>query len=151
MKKNGFTLVELLVVLTIMSLMATVIVPSIVGSYRKQLLSSITEEVLSNLRWAQQLGQMEETMIEVAFYQEGKKQYYEVVAKEGRYEGEVYRQIQLPNGNMFDFNGTKVVIFNRDGSIKHNGHFTFSVRGDKRYVYFYQTGRMRISSTLNEG
>lgn len=83
--KQGFTCVELLVVLLILSLLFCILLPSFGQSWQQISMDAAILQLHRDLRWAQQLAAREQKTVSVTFFQD-KQPYRYVVRVSGQSE-----------------------------------------------------------------
>lgn len=138
--KNGFTLVEMLVVLVLLSLLCSLAIPSLVRNWRNVQMDYAIQQLHHDIRWAQRAAEKADQIVTINFYRYKQPYTYSV-----RYAGspEHLRRRELPD--RIDKITAETIIINRDKRIQKNGHILLQKGECKRYVYYYQTGRTRVS------
>lgn len=145
---GGFTLMELVVVLAIISILSTIIVPSLTQRLAKERLENTVYQLHSDLRLAQETAQREQYPVVLSIYQKSKTQNMYVIRvqnSENIKEQTVIKSVDMPVHIKVEYTGDTSVIFREDGHIMFNGHLTIYRGQERKYIYFYQTGRVRIS------
>ena len=150
--ERGFTLLELVVVLAILSIMLAITAPELSQALAKARLEGAAYQLHSDLRLAQQTAKREQCPVVLSLYPEGKsRSRYDIRLQpsESVEDIVVVKQGTLARGIQVDYTGDTSVYFAADGHIMDNGHITLSQGQRRRYLYFYQTGRVRISAQKN--
>lgn len=143
-KQRGFTLPEVLVVLALTAVLFTMVVPYFTQSWQQISLDFAIQQMHRDLRWAQRMAAREQQQVSITFFQD-KSPYRYVV----RFSGQtVYlRKRTLPK--QLERMEAKTILIKADKSFQKNGHILFQKGEEQRYVYYYQTGRTRITKTEN--
>ncbi len=139
-RKNGFTLPEMIVVLLLIGILCGFAVPSLVDSWYQAQLDSAIQQFHRDVRWAQREAIKAQRDIQIYFYLDKQPYRYAI-----RYNGDPtnLRRRDFPTG-ISDAEAKRIFI-NRDKSFQKNGHIMIQKGGHQRYVYYYQTGRTRIT------
>lgn len=144
---GAFTLVEMLVVLTLIGITAAIVFPIYSQKLNEERLNHCVYQVHSDLRLAQSEARKLASLVEVSFFKQNGKDYYYIRALT---DSKNIKKCALPQSVAIDYTGDTTVIFQGDGAILKNGHLSFSSNKKRRFIYFYQTGRVRITDTLRE-
>lgn len=126
-------------VLAIMGLLLAMVMPQMIGRYQLQQLEQTAYQLHSDLRWAQELAENTDDSVQVLFWLTGRKGY----AIRGVQARQTYKKVYIPS--CLDTWEGQTLEFYADRRASKNGHITLGYKGEKRYVYYYQTGRLRIS------
>lgn len=139
-EKAGFTLPEILVSLVLLALLCTCAVPSLLQSWEQAVMDVTIQQLHRDMRWAQRNAVKNQRDITITFFSNGSTEYYVL-----RYGGksEVLRKRILPNG--VEIKERQVISILKDRTIRRNGHILLQKGDSKRYVYYYRTGRTRIT------
>ena len=132
--QKGFTLVEMLVVLVLLSLLCSMAIPSLVHNWRNVQMDYAIQQLHHDIRWAQRAAEKADQIVTINFYRYKQPYTYSV-----RYAGSpehLRRRDKIT---------AETIIINRDKRIQKNGHILLQKGECKRYVYYYQTGRTRVS------
>ena len=140
-QKEGFTLLEVIVTVVVMSLLATLAMPTIQRSYNQIRLDTAIVQLHKDIRWAQKLADREQGQVSITFFQD--KQPYRYVIQTVSDRTRV-KTVELPNG-LTAIQATTIFI-NPDKTFMKNGHVLIRKGEVRRYVYYYQTGRSRVTS-----
>ena len=140
-ENNGFTLLEVIVTVVILSLLATLAMPTIQQSYTRLRLDTAIVQLHKDIRWAQKLADQEQGKISITFFQD--KQPYRYVIQRVSDRTRV-KTVELPDG-LTSIQATTIFI-NPDKTFMKNGHVLIQKGAVRRYVYYYQTGRSRVTS-----
>ena len=146
-KKQGFTLPEIIIVLTILAIMTAIVTPQYTGRLQKERFDNALYQLQGDLRWAQSQAKSRGELVKVAFYPSAGRDSYRITALT---TAQLLKSVMLPQGVTVNYYGTTEIIFQSNGAILQNGHFTLSSNGRKRYDYFYQTGRIRLTNVLRK-
>lgn len=147
--KKGYTLVELVVVLAIVTIFLGILVPRLDGLFAKEQLESVVYQMHSDLRWAQQMAQTRNSEFTIfACYRDGPGRCFYVISQTDGAEMVERKRVTLPKRVQVDFTTNTTVTFKSDGTIVKNGHLGLTGGEESWYIYFYLTGRMRISEKL---
>ena len=137
----GFTLIEIIATVMILSLLATLAMPAIQQCYHRLQLDTAIVQLHKDIRWAQKMANKEQGRFTIMFFQD--KQPYRYVIQ--RVSDRVYvKRVELPNG-LSAFKASTIIIY-PDKTFKNNGHVLIQKGEVSRYVYYYQTGRSRVTS-----
>lgn len=138
--QRGFTLPEVLVTLLLLALLCACTVPSLLQSWQQVTLDVATQQLHRDLRWAQRLALQEQRKVTVTFFQ-SKQPYYYVVRCAGQSKN--LRHRVLPD--KLKKIEAQTIIIQTDRTFQKNGHIMLQKGENQRYVYFYQTGRTRLT------
>lgn len=138
--QRGFTLPEVLVTLLLLALLCACTVPSLLQSWQQVTLDVATQQLHRDLRWAQRLALQEQRKVTVTFFQ-SKQPYYYVVRCAGQSKN--LRRRVLPD--KLENIEAQTIIIQTDRTFQKNGHIMLQKGENQRYVYFYQTGRTRLT------
>lgn len=138
-KQRGFTLPELLVVLAIIGLLLSMSVPTLDNSWKKVSMDTAVLKLHRDLRWAQQQAESQQKTVTITFFKD-KQPYRYIIRMTG--VGELRRR-ELPK---LDTLTAQTIQLNVDRTIQKNGHVLLQRGKERRYVYYYQTGRTRITN-----
>ena len=141
---KGSMLIEMVVVLAIIAILMTLIMPKFDVVFSKTQLESVTYQMHSQLRVVQKTAIKNQCPMKVSFYlsQENTIYYIKACDEYGRWS--VLETGELEQGVQLDFTQDSDVFFYDDGDMR-NGHLRQFNESEQRYIYFYNTGRMRIS------
>ena len=140
-QQQGFTLLEVIVTVVVMSLLITLAIPTIQQSYHRLRLDTAMVQLHKDIRWAQKLADREQGQISITFFQD--KQPYRYVIQRVTDRTRV-KTVALPDG-LSAIQATTIFI-NPDKTFMKNGHVMIRKGEIRRYVYYYQTGRSRLTS-----
>lgn len=143
--QRGFTLMELVVVLAILAVMGALVLPQFAQRLTEERFVSAVYQVHSDLRLAQEAAKREQCSVKVNFYPLDKMQIAYVIYFMDM-EHTLIKKAELPPGIKIDYTQDTFVDFGENGHVDHNGHIVFKQEKMKRSIYFYQTGRVRISA-----
>ncbi len=138
---DGFTLIEVVVTVVIMSLLMTLAMPAIKQSYTQLQMDTAIIQLHKDIRWAQKLADREQGKISIMFLQDKQPYRYAIQWVSG---GTRIKTVELPD-NLTDIQATAIFI-NPDKTFMKNGHVLIRKGEIRRYVYYYQTGRSRVTS-----
>lgn len=138
---NGFTLLEVIVTVALLSLLTTLAMPTIQQTYTQFRLDTAIVQLHKDIRWAQKLADKEQGQISITFFQD--KQPYRYVIQRVSDRTRV-KTVELPNG-LTSIQASTIFI-NPDKTFMKNGHVLIRKGDVRRYVYYYQTGRSRVTS-----
>lgn len=140
-KQLGFTLIEVLIVLVIISLLTAYMAPGIQQSYNQFRLDAVIVQLHNDIRWAQQLADQEQKSVTIHFLREtNNNQYGIVVSGSPTYS----RKRKLPND--LTYLKAQSIVIEPDKTFRKNGHILLQKGDICRYVYYYQTGRSRVTA-----
>ena len=137
----GFTLLEVIVSVVVMSLILTVVLPTIQQSYQQLRLDTAIVQLHKDIRWAQKLADREQEQISIMFFQDKQPYRYVIQRVSDRTRVKI---VELPDG-LTAIQATTIFI-NPDKTFMKNGHVLIRKGEIRRYVYYYQTGRSRVTS-----
>ena len=66
--QNGFTLVEMLVVLVLLSLLCSLAIPSLVHNWRNVQMDYASQQLHRDIRWAQRAAEKADKLVTITFY-----------------------------------------------------------------------------------
>lgn len=141
-KQSGFTLPELLVVLVLMSILFMMVVPSFAQSWQQLSLDYSIQQLHRDLRWAQRIAAREQKQVSITFFQD-QQPYRYVIRLSGQSNYLRKRILQ----NQLQCIEAQTILIKTDKSFQKNGHILFQKGEEQRYVYYYQTGRTRLTKT----
>lgn len=146
-KKWGFTLIESLVIIVIIGILASMGIPAF-KNYRSALqLSGAVRELVTDLRYAQQLAVTQQLQHAVCFFpfDDGYKKEYQVIQygecgvsewiKKGMLEGVEINQVNFSNPE---------VIFNPYGAVKESGSIVLINVNTTKTIDIRPSGFVRI-------
>jgi len=139
-KPNGFTLPELLVVLLLLAVLFTMIAPSLGRSWQRVMMDVTIQQLHRDIRWAQRQAAREQCMASITFFRD--KQPYRYVVRVSN-KPNYLRRRELPD-RLSKMEGQTILI-QADKRFLRNGHVLLQKGEEKRYVYYYQTGRSRVT------
>lgn len=137
----GFTLPELMVVLIVMGLLLSMVMPSLTQSYLQLEMDAAITQLHKDIRWAQRLADREQTRVSIMFYRDSQPYRY-VIRLSG--DATILRKRTLPDG--LSTLTAATIFIEPDKTFQKNGHVMLEKGDSKRYVYYYQTGRSRVSA-----
>ena len=138
-KQYGFTLPELLVVMIVICFLISMCIPSLQTGWRKVTMDTTVQQLHRDIRWAQRMAESEQKTVTITFFKD-KQPYRYIVRMTGT--GELRRR-ELPR---LDSMTSQTIQLNADHTIQKNGHILLQRGKERRYVYYYQTGRTRITN-----
>ena len=138
--QKGFTLPEVLVALLLVTLLCAFAVPSLLQSWQQVTLDAAVQQLHRDLRWAQRLAWQEQKRVTVTFFQ-SRQPYYYVVRYAGNAQNLHHRVLPAKLKKI----EAQTIIIQTDRTFQKNGHILLQKGEEKRYVYFYQTGRTRLA------
>ncbi len=139
-KRNGYTLLETLIVLVIVSIMSFVLVMNLNPIYHKKVIDTFLNQLEKDLLYAQQYALVNESTVYVVFSESEKK--YRVangigdnLLSRNYHQHIIFESATLENR----------VIYNRQGSIQKSGTMFINYHSDKyRLVIYLGKGRFTI-------
>lgn len=143
--KRGFTLMELVVVLAILTIIGAVVLPEFSQRLAQERFLSVVYQVHSDMRLAQETAKREQYPVRVSFKPVNKTQNIYIIYLQDDKQTLV-KKVDLPPGVDVDYSQDSEVDFMEDGHVKHNGRLRLYQGKWQRFFYFYQTGRVRISA-----
>ena len=139
--RHGFTLFEMLVVISILALLIFLTVPDLSAVYQQRQLQNSAVLLHNDLRWAQARAGSQQENIQVKF----QRQSYQIINLD---DGQAVirtvilpKQIAIKQGSSVFFAGA----YQPGG----NGHIVIGNERRNYYVYYYRTGRIRLSQEAN--
>ncbi|WP_051412167.1 prepilin-type N-terminal cleavage/methylation domain-containing protein [Halonatronum saccharophilum] len=153
MKANGgFTLIEVLIVISIISILSSISIPR-VGSYLNNLrLEKVTSKLVSDLLWARQESILNRDSYGILFKENGSG-YVVVKGKDNPQllremflEEVILNEITLPESNRLE-GYTREIFFKDLGSLDgHNGGVGVYLKGfgDRRVVFSSNAGELNV-------
>ena len=138
--QKGFTLPEVLVTLLLLALLCAFTVPSLLQSWQQVTLDFAIQQLHRDLRWAQRIAWQEQKKVTVTFFR-SKQPYYYVV----RYAGQPQNLRRRVLPNKLKKIETQTIVIQTDRTFQKSGHILLQKGEEQRYVYFYQTGRTRLT------
>lgn len=142
-KQKGFTLAEMVVVILLIGILLGLSVPSLIDGWHQVQLDFAIQELHRDIRWAQREAAKNQCRMQITFYQSDKKY---VIRRAGNPANLRKRELKTKLDTM----AANSIIIEKDKRISRNGHVMLAKGGYERYVYFYQTGRTRITKTPTE-
>ncbi len=143
-QQTGFTLVEMITVLLLMGLLISMVVPIIQQTYQRIEMDTAIQRLHKDIRWAQQLAEREQTKVTITFFKDAEPRFYRIKATGiSGYP----RVVEFPSG--VDVTAS-VITIKSDKTFSSNNHVTIQKGEISRYVYYYNTGRSRISAVEDE-
>lgn len=151
MKKNGYTLLEIILVLALISVFAAAVLPAMINFTDRRLLEADAREMVGEFFLATHTAMTKGRTYRIEFYPQANA--YQVFCPGGR------RLIRLSEGIRYASNnfpveggGYRVLSFNRNGNPNRGGTVSLINRhGDRLYIIVAATtGRVRISTTPPE-
>lgn len=139
-KQAGFTLPELVVVLAVLAILLSFAAPSLLQSWRCVVLDGAIQQVHRDLRWAQQIAVQEQKTVSLTFFQD--QQPYRYVVRISGNPTYLRRRILPDRLTRME---AQTILVRADKSFQKNGHILLQKGEEQRYVYYYQTGRSRIT------
>lgn len=140
-QQNGFTLVEVITVVVLMSLLISFAMPMIQHSVVRFQMDAAIIQLHKDIRWAQRLADQQQKAVNINFLRISPAyQYWIAVSGSGVY----LKKVSLPAG--LTKMTAQSIIIEPDKTFRKNGHVLIQKGDVSRYVYYYQTGRSRVSS-----
>ena len=145
--RNGFTLMEFLVVIGIIGILTLIGIPTFRSIQPSLQLSGVTRELITDLRYAQQLTVTEQVEHGVLFDSAQKK--YQVI-KHGETEDTVLKEKSLPGEiktlTITGLTNNNEARFNPYGAIKEIGTITLiNIKEEMKIIDVRPSGFVRIS------
>ena len=66
--QSGFTLIEMLLVLVLLSLLCSLAIPSLVHNWRSVQMDCAIQQLHRDIRWAQRAAEKEDKRVTITFY-----------------------------------------------------------------------------------
>lgn len=139
--RRGFTLFEMLVVISILALLSSLLLPNISAVYQQKQLQNAAVLLHSDLRWAQARAASQQENIQVKFQKQG----YQIINLDA--EKEEIRTVVLPK--QITIKHSSSIFFASAYAPNGNGHIVIGDERKNYYVYYYKTGRIRLSQEAN--
>jgi type IV fimbrial biogenesis protein FimT len=151
-KDSGFTIMEMMTVIALAALIATIAMPYMMGSRHAAKLRGTVENLRGDLQLAKLKAVQESGPVAVLFESDGYQVFIDNGANEGvRDAGErLIKNRELPEGVSIDlantdFNGNLYARFNNRGLPADTGDVTVdSSGGDQRLISLNRLGRITI-------
>lgn len=137
-KQKGFTLIEMVVVLLLISTILGLSVPSLTDGWHQVQLDFAIQQLHRDIRWAQREAVKNQCRMQITFYQADRKY---VIRRAGQPLNLRKRELKTKLDTMT----ASSIIIEKDKRIYRNGHVMLAKGGHERYVYIYQTGRTRVT------
>lgn len=137
-KQKGFTLIEIVVVLLLISTILGLSVPSLTDSWHQVQLDFAIQQLHRDIRWAQREAVKNQCRMQITFYSADRKY---VIRRPGQPLNLRKRELKTKLDTMT----ASSIIIEKDKRIYRNGHVMLAKGGHERYVYIYQTGRTRVT------
>ncbi|OAS85117.1 competence type IV pilus minor pilin ComGD [Metabacillus litoralis] len=139
--KNGFTLVESLLVLSIVTIMSFVLIVNIFPIYHEKVIETFLEQFEKDMMYAQQYALVNDEPVYILFAVE--RNQYKIVTGESAktlLSSNYQHKIQIEGVTL-----KNRVTFNSNGSIQKSGTMLITYNGSSYKVIFYLgKGRMKI-------
>jgi competence protein ComGD len=142
-KQRGFTLVEIVVVILLISILLGFSVPSLLDVWHQVQADFSIQQLHRDIRWAQREAVKNQYRMQITFYPSDRKY---VIRRPGNPVNLRKRELKT---NLDQMEASNIII-EKDKRITRNGHVMLRRGGHERYVYFYQTGRTRITKAPAE-
>jgi type IV fimbrial biogenesis protein FimT len=151
-KESGFSLMELMLVISMIALITAIAMPSMLGWREGAKLRGAVENMRGDLQLAKLKAVQESGPVAVSFESDGYRVFIDNGANEGvRDAGErLIKNRELPEGVSIDlantdFNGNLYARFNNRGLPEDTGDVTVdSYDGDQRLISLNRLGRINI-------
>ncbi len=142
----GFSLMELLTVLCPMGIFTGMVIPSLNSIRNTMTLDYGIRQIQRDLRVAQQYAEQRNHKVIISFFTDVNPCKY-VIREYGQsvYLVEGY----LPKS--LDERSVSAITVLSDRTFQKNGHIMFRKGNISRYLYYYQTGRTRITREASSG
>jgi len=138
---KGFTLIEILLILSIMTIIFSIVIPINIGLYDRLLLKATAKEIKSSLHMAQQLSLDESRNYCVELFSSNFRVREQVVGGKIVYRQKIDDRIKVLTG--YDHR----ITYNRDGNTAYGCFALENRQKDKIMIeVMIGTGRVRISS-----
>ncbi len=138
-RKAGFTLVEMVVVLLLISILLSFAVPLLMDGWHQAQLDFMAQQLHRDIRWAQQEAARSQKQMNFMFIKSASSTIYAV-----RYTGSS-TNLRRRDLKAADKIVNQAIRVYPDKTFLRNGHIMLQKGEHKRYVYFYRTGRTRIT------
>ena len=118
MKNKGFTLIEILTVLVILSVLMAIAIPQFVNMRKNTELTTFSNELLEDLRYAKQIGISQgSSVLTINCVLSGGKTGYKITDNNGN----IKKQRENPSTVTINPSGTITVTFSSNGSCALSG------------------------------
>lgn len=144
--KFGFTLVEMIVTLGVISILVATLVPVISNYLPGVQLNGATRQLTSDLREVQERAITEQNQLLIRFYPAASPTYYQLIRKLSDSE-EQLRQVNLPSGATLSLEASiadNQVIFSPDGGPSSSGKITLNIGGKEKKIDVSFAGYIKI-------
>ncbi|MFZ5943369.1 MAG: pilus assembly FimT family protein [Bacillota bacterium] len=141
-QEKGFTIIELVLVVVILGILATLVYPSASDIISSQRLQSTAKEILSDLRIAQQLAISKENNTRIIFNNSSSTPPNTYFVKNVT-ANETIKEATLPPG--ITINTSKIIDFNIVGTTQNDTITLKNTKGETLFVVVYMKGRFRIT------
>lgn len=140
-QEAGFTLIEIIAVIALIAILLTMVMPTIQQCYFQVQLDTAIIQLHKDIRWAQRLADQHQKTVTIHFLRTVPVyQYGIMMAGESQYLKKVYFPAHLTQLT------AQSIVIESDQSFRKNGHVMIQKGDVRRYVYYYQTGRSRVTS-----
>lgn len=140
-QQTGFTLVELIAVLALIAILFAFAMPVIQQCFVQLQMDTVIVQLHRDIRWAQRLADQHQKTVNIHFLRTSPAyQYGILLSGESQYMKKVYLPEHLTRMT------AQSIIIEPDRSFRKNGHVMLQKGEIRRYVYYYQTGRSRVTS-----
>ena len=139
-KQGGFTLAEMMVVLLLITILCSIAVPSFSNIWQQVQIDACVQQIHRDIRWAQRQAAREQIPVTITFYRDSQPYRYKIGFS--RINKQLCTQ-RFPC--RIDQLTTPTLTIQPDKSFQKNGHILLQKGEHERYVYFYQTGRTRVT------
>lgn len=144
MRKNGFSLMELSVVIGIITLLSLIAIPLLLNYQKTTKLKSESRVLATNLRFTQQLSVAEQKIYYLKFFPETKT--YQIINSE---TSQVTKQIELDNEvSINEISGfiNNTIRFNVTGGVLESGYVVFTnTKNEISTIYIKPSGYVEIN------